>query len=796
MSLTIGARIGVFEILAPLGAGGMGEVYRARDTRLDRTVAIKALPEGFARDPERLARFEREARTLAALQHPAIAGIHGLEDVGGTPHLVLEYVDGETLEQRLVRGPIPVRETIEIGVQVASAIEAAHERGIIHRDLKPGNVMITAAGAVKVLDFGLARGDVAASPSLLHLSESPTVGLSATARGVVLGTAPYMSPEQATGDAVDRRSDVWAFGCLLYECLSGRRAFAGGAVPEVLGRILSQDPDWTALGAGTPHRLRDLVRRCLTRNLRERPRDIGDLGRELASIGQELAPGGGGRRAADRRPSLAVLYFENLAGEAENEYFCAGITEDILTDLSKIKGLRVASRNAVQRYRGAPADIARVAGELGVAAVLEGSVRRAGDRVRISAQLINAADGFHLWAERYDRTLQDVFAVQEEIASSIAGALQVALSPAESKALVGDRPADARAYDLYLKGREHYGRYSDSSLRAALDLFTQAIAVDPGYALAWAGVADAHGQRVAWGYSSDPGEELRLGLEAARKAIELNPRLPEAYKAEALVYRYQKDNERAKASLHKALEIDPRFVPALTNLAVQAFADADVARAERLFRQAIECDPGYPFTVSWLAVVCLLTDRLDECLSLADRVRALSDEVFYVTGVHILRAMSHLRRGDLDAAERAVQDAAADGADAPNLRVIQTAIAVRRGRVEEARQALTELEDLTGLALGSIYLLARVAMHLREVERAIRLLSCPVAGASANTMIRLDPELHGVLDHPPFAPRRSDHTLIWPVEAPMMDPRCVAVFRDVRIESGRPPVSEISVSRT
>jgi len=795
MSLTEGSRIGVFEILAPLGAGGMGEVYRARDTRLDRLVAIKALPEGFAKDPERLARFEREARTLAALQHPSIAGIHGLEDVDGRPHLVLEFVDGETLEHRLARGPIPVRETIEIGAQVASAIEAAHERGIIHRDLKPGNVMITAAGAVKVLDFGLARGDAEPLSSSLDLSQSPTMALSATARGVVVGTAPYMSPEQATGIAVDRRTDVWAFGCLLYECLSGRRAFAGSTVPEVLAQVLGHDPDWAALGAATPQRLRDLVRRCLQRDVRERPRDIGDLGRELSAIGHDLSPGGG-RRAADRRPSLAVLYFENLAGEAENDYFCAGITEDILTDLSKIKALRVASRNAVQRYRGAAVDIPKVAGELGVAAVLEGSVRRAGDRVRISAQLINAADGFHLWAERYDRTLQDVFAVQEEIASSIAAALQVALSPAESKALIEDRPADARAYDLYLKGRQAYGRYSDASLRAALALFTQAIAVDPSYALAWAGLADVHGQRVAWGHSADPGEELRRGLEAARKAIELNPRLPEAYKAEALVYRYRNEHERARASLQRALEIDPRFIPALTNLAVQSFGDGDVARAERLFRQAIDVDPGYAFTVAWLAVVCLLTRRFDECQSLSDRLRALSDEPFYVNGVHTLRASCHLGRGDLEAADRSASAASADGMDAPNLKTVAAAIAVRRGRMDEARRALDELETSSALILGSVYMLAEVAVRLGYVDRAVKLLDRPVVGYSGNTMVRLDPNLHAVLDHPPFAPRRSENILVWPVEAPMMDPRCVAVFREVRIESGMPPRSEISTSRT
>jgi serine/threonine protein kinase/Tfp pilus assembly protein PilF len=795
--LTVGARVGAFQIEVPLGAGGMGEVYRARDTRLDRAVAIKALPAAFAGDPERLARFEREARLLASLEHPHIARIYGLEDVAGTPYLVLEFVEGETMERRLARGALSVREVLEVCGQIAAGVEAAHERGIVHRDLKPGNVMLSPSQGAKVLDFGLAKGDPGPSASGLDLSATPTIGLSATAQGLVLGTAPYMSPEQARGHAVDRRTDVWAFGCVLYECLTGRRAFAGETVSDVVARILEREPDWAALPDAVPARLREVVKRCLIKDARERPRDIGDLRRELSAIAQELgAPDGSRRAASDARPSLAVLYFENLASDAESEYFCAGITEDILTDLSKIKGLRVASRNAVLRYRGAPADIPRVAADLGVGAVLEGSVRRAGDRVRISAQLINAADGFHLWAERYDRTLQDVFAVQEEIASSIAKALQVALSPAESRALVKDRPSDARAYDLYLKGRQEYGRYTDGSLRAALDLFRQATEVDPGYALAWAGLADAHAQRVAWAYSGDPAESLRLGLEAARRAIELNPRLPEAHKAESLVLRYLGEEERAVAALRRALEIDPRFVPALTNLAVYSVVHADLAGGERLFRRALESDSEYPFTVTWLGFLFIPTGRFVEALEITDRIRKLSDEPFYVTSTHILRAMVHLRRGDPAAAERTVREGLADGADAANVRTIEAAVAVRSGRPDEARAILAELEHASGLGAGSMLLLAEAAVRLGEVDRAKKLLGRRVLGDLAAAFVRLDPVLHPLLDLPPFAPRRAEQTLIWPLEAPMMDPRVHAVFREVRIESGMPPASGVSGSRS
>ncbi|MEO6463596.1 MAG: serine/threonine-protein kinase, partial [Candidatus Eisenbacteria bacterium] len=334
MSLTPGTRLGIYEIVAPLGAGGMGEVFRARDTRLERDVAIKALPGEFARDPERLARFEREAKLLASLSHVNIAGIFGLEDAAGVPCLVLELVEGESLAQRLARGPLSVRDTLDLGGQIAAAIEAAHARDIVHRDLKPGNVMIGPSRIAKVLDFGLARGGAqeAKAHAAPDLTVSPPIGASMTAAGLVLGTTAYMSPEQARGQAVDRRTDVWAFGCVLFECLSGRSAFGGATVSDVIGRILEREPDWNALPPGAPVRLRDLVRRCLTKDAAERPRDIGDLRREMAAISHEISSASGAHvPTVAALPSLAVLYFENLANDAESEYFCAGITEDILT---------------------------------------------------------------------------------------------------------------------------------------------------------------------------------------------------------------------------------------------------------------------------------------------------------------------------------------------------------------------------------------------------------------------------------------------------------------------------------
>jgi TolB-like protein/Tfp pilus assembly protein PilF len=771
----------------------MGEVFRARDARLHREVAIKGLPQAFARDAERLARFEREARLLASLSHPNIAAIYGLEDAEGTPFLVLELVEGESLAQRIARGSLPVRETLEIGGQVAAAMEAAHERGIVHRDLKPGNVMLAPSRIVKVLDFGLAKGGAIEGGSSLSGSMPPTMGVEGTAAGLVLGTASYMSPEQARGLVVDRRTDVWAFGCLLYECLTARQAFTGPTASDVIGRILEREPDWNALPQGTPARFKDLLKRCLTKDVEERPRDIGDLRRELSGILQEMSSASGVHAAPPGVPSLAVLYFENLANDSESEYFCAGITEDILTDLSKIRGLRVASRNAVARYRGGPADIPKVASELGVGAVLEGSVRRAGGRVRISAQLINAADGFHLWAERYDRTLEDVFAVQEEIAAAIAGALRVTLAPGEAAQLVQNRPDDVRAYDLYLKGRERYGAYTADSLHEAIALFTQATEVDPNYALAWAGIADCYGQLFQWGdvAAEDPARLKRLGLEAAERAIALNPKLPEAYKAQSLVLRFSGDLDGGRVALHRALDADPRFKPALLNLSVDAFGRADIAAAERFVRRTLEVDPLEAFAVLWLVWVTANTGREQEAIAGTRRLREISNEPFYVTAVYSFRAGVQLQQGDTAAAEQTLRDGRADGAVPIQLRGHEALIAAIQGRMDDARANVRELDAASGLNAGTLTLAAEAAVRIGEMEIARRFLARSLTKDLAPMTARLCPGLHPLLDHAPFAPRRMDATLVWPLEAPMIDRARFRLFREVRIESGLPDGTDV-----
>jgi TolB-like protein len=459
MPLTTGTRLGPYEVVAPLGAGGMGEVYRAHDSRLGREVAIKVLPAHVAEEPDRLRRFEEEARTIAGLNHPHICQIYDI----GPGYLVLEYIEGEPLH-----GPLPTNEVLRLAIQIASALEAAHRRGIIHRDLKPANVLVVRGGestdspdvagsaTAKLLDFGLAK--------LLTTETDVT----RTMDGVVVGTAAYMSPEQAEGKPLDVRSDIFSFGAVLYEMLSGTRAFGGHTAAQALSAILRDEPP--PLTAPSP--LERIVLRCLRKAPSERFPTMTELKAALERAFEQ----------PNDQPSIAVLPFANLSADKENEYFSDGLAEEIINALTHIPGLKVTARTSAFAFRGKEQDITKIAEVLRVRTVLEGSVRRAGNRIRVAAQLINAEDGYHLWSERYDREMADVFAVQDEIAQAIAGALQVKLSPRPE---VRGRPApNLPAYEALLKARHHHQKMTPDALARSRQYFEEAIALDPEFAQA------------------------------------------------------------------------------------------------------------------------------------------------------------------------------------------------------------------------------------------------------------------------------------------------------------------------
>jgi len=493
LALTPGTRLGPYEIVALLGAGGMGEVYRGRDSRLDRDVAIKVLPAPAAHDSDRLRRFEHEARAIASLNHPHICQLYDI----GPGYLVLEYIDGEPL-----RGPVAAPEAVRQAIQIARALEAAHDRGILHRDLKPANVLLTRDGTIKLLDFGLAKLLRPAKDDpddLTHMAAH-------TIAGAILGSPGYMSPEQLAGQPLDVRSDVFSFGIVLHELLSGVRASSGG--------------DAVRLGQAAPALAR-IVQRCMAANPRERFQTMAEVRAVLEHASTELtsAPGG-------HKPSIAVLPFANMSADKENEYFGDGLAEEVINALAQVPGLQMAGRTSSFQFRGKDVEIAEVGRRLNVEHLLEGSVRRAGNRVRVTAQLIKVADGFHLWSERYDREWTDIFAIQDEITHAIASALRIRLT-ADSPAPRRHTP-NLRAYEACLKARDLWYTGFPGSFVETKTLLEHAITLDPQFALPYSLLGGCYTMLANLGFK--PAHDVMpLARAAEEEALRVDPALPEAH---------------------------------------------------------------------------------------------------------------------------------------------------------------------------------------------------------------------------------------------------------------------------
>jgi eukaryotic-like serine/threonine-protein kinase len=586
MSLAPGTRLAQYEILSSLGAGGMGEVYRARDERLQRDVAIKVMAPHIASDPDMRRRFEVEARAVAALSHPAIMSIHELAIVDGFPMAVMELLEGETLRARMKRGPLAWRETVEIGATVADGLEAAHARGVIHRDLKPENVFVTRAGIVKVLDFGLAlhRLDPAA----------PTAEVAAVTRtspGTILGTLGYMSPEQVRGERVDGRADIFALGCILYEMLAGRPLFGGATPQEVLANVLHDSlPELTAFDPLAPPELRAIVSRMVERDRERRFQSAGDVAMALRS----LLTGSLGRAAPGRRPrprgkSLAVLPFVNAGADPQFEYITDGITESIINSLSQLGDLRVVPRSLVFRYKGLQVDPATVGLALNARTILTGRVAQQGDVLNIQAELVDTANEAQLWGERFHQKVSDLVTVQEEIAWQISEALRLRLTGAQKKKLRKRPTVNAEAHREYLRGRFHWNNWSPDAFRRALEHFERAIALDPAYGLAYAGLGDALGAMSYYGHIP-PEDGFPRARAAATRAVELDPDLAE---------------------------------PHVTHATALMFWEWDWPGAGRELQQALRLDPKLPLAHAVHALYLITTSRLEDALSEALLARDL-----------------------------------------------------------------------------------------------------------------------------------------------------------------------------
>jgi serine/threonine-protein kinase len=736
--LSPGTSLGPYAIVELLGAGGMGQVYRARDTRLGREVAIKVLPQGLQNDPDALARFTREMKALAALSHPSITAIYDVGEHEGIRFAVMELLEGETLRARLRRGTFPAVEAVSLSSAIAEGLAAAHGKGIVHRDLKPENVFLTSDGRVKILDFGLA-GTAARNRAV---SDESTEAL-LTVPGMIMGTLGYMAPEQVRGEPTDARTDIFALGCLVYEALRGERPFARSTMAESLAAVLRDDPISVARGGLGSPTLQAVVARCLEKDPARRFQSAQEVAAALraaaqaggsawthprpwvvATLGLALAAGTlFGLRQCSRRakvaqgpPVLAVLPLQNLSRDPNQEYFADGMTEALIADLAKIGGLRVISRTSVMRYKSTGKAVPEIARELKASAVLEGAVLLSGERVRVTAQLIDARTDEHLWAESYERGLGDVLDLQRDIAQEVARRIRVTITAQEGARLGARRAINPEAYRAYLEGRYQLAKRTPVEARKALASFQAAAGLDPGYALAYVGVADCYDLLGNRGWLR-PDEAFPRARAAALNALDLDATLGEAHNSLGQILMNSWEWQGAEREHRQAIELSPSYAEAHERLALLlAYLGRD-AEAMAAVTRALELDPLSRQITANVGVLHYYGRRYDTAIEALERAVELEATN---AAAHLGLAWVYATRGGHAKAIEAAESYRTLAGPVPDaLSALGYAYAMA-GKRSEAQREVAELTQRARTEYVAAYEVALVHVGLGEVEQALR----------------------------------------------------------------------------